>query len=229
VKRSEINIAITMAKEVLAKHNFYLPFFAHMKPEDWKNAGSEYRRIILNKLGWDISDFGGNDFNTFGTVQFTLRNGRHDNIEEGTPYAEKYIILKPGQRLPIHFHFTKTEDIINRGGGILVMELYNALEDNSVDFHNDVTVFCDGAQKAVKAGVPFDIEQGASITLTPKLYHRFWADKHEGILICGEVSTVNDDLKDNHFAEPVRRFAEIEEDEEPIHLLCNEYQGGLRI
>lgn len=224
MKRTEINNAIVMAKEILEKYNFYLPFFAYMKKEDWINTGLEYRRIIQNKLGWDITDFGGNDFNRLGAVLFTLRNGNHKNIEEGTPYAEKYIILKPGQRLPLHFHFSKTEDIINRGGGILVMELYNAHQDNSVDFHNDVTVFCDGVQKVVKAGMPFSIEQGGSITLTPKLYHRFWADEKGGILICGEISTVNDDFNDNYFAEPVRRFAEIEEDGEPIHLLCSEYQ-----
>jgi hypothetical protein len=39
----------------------------------------------------------------------------------------------------------------------------------------------------------------------------------------GEVSKVNDDTKDNCFLTPLGRFPEIEEDEPPVHLLCNEY------
>ena len=46
MKRSEINRAILTAKEALAKNRFYLPFFAHMKPEDWKNIDSWYRHIV---------------------------------------------------------------------------------------------------------------------------------------------------------------------------------------
>jgi len=226
MKRSEINLAILTAKEVLAKHSFHLPPFAHMTPADWQSIGTEYRRIIENRLGWDITDFGGNDFHNFGAVLFTLRNGNYLNAANGTPYAEKIIILEPGQRLPLHFHWSKTEDIINRGGGILTMELYNATEDSKVDSVSNVVVFCDGMEKVVKPGEVFDIGQGGSITLTPGLYHRFWANREGGILICGEVSTVNDDVTDNYFAEPVRRFADIEEDEEPVHLLCNEYLKG---
>ena len=45
----------------------------------------------------------------------------------------------------------------------------------------------------------------------------------DGKLIAGEVSSVNDDKTDNYFAEPVSRFADIEEDEAPLHPLCNEY------
>lgn len=223
MKRSEINRAITLAKEVLAKQCIYLPFFAYLKPEELKNTISKHSRIILNKLGWDVTDFGGDDFDNFGTVQFTLRNGTKTNIIKGTPYAEKVIILKPGQRLPLHFHFSKTEDIINRGGGILVMELYNSLEDNSVDIHNEVTVFCDGTERKVNAGESFEIGPGNSITLPPRLYHLFRAGRNGGELVCGEVSTINDDIEDNYFAESVKRFIEIGEDEEPIHLLCNEY------
>ena len=223
MKRSEINQAILVAKEVLAKHCFYLPHFAHMMPADWQNAGQEYKSIVENGLGWDITDFGGNDFYRFGAVLFTLRNGSLLNSKSGTPYAEKIIILKPGQRLPLHFHFSKMEDIINRGGGVLIMELYNALEDKSVDRFSDVMVFCDGIKKCVRAGEPFEIFPGGSITLTPGMYHKFWAGRDGDILICGEVSSINDDLTDNKFAEPVQRFADIEEDEEVVHALCNEY------
>ena len=53
------------------------------------------------------------------------------------------------------------------------------------------------------------------------MYHIIAAKN--GALIAGEVSSVNDDKTDNYFAEPVSRFADIEEDEAPLYPLCNEY------
>ena len=62
---------------------------------------------------------------------------------------------------------------------------------------------------------------GESITLPQRLYHEF-----SGVgsrVLVGEVSTVNDDRRDNHFHKPVGRFPEIEEDEPPLYPLCGEY------
>jgi D-lyxose ketol-isomerase len=43
-------------------------------------------------------------------------------------------------------------------------------------------------------------------------------------VLFGEVSQCNDDNNDNRFAEQrAVRFSEIEEDEPPYRLLCNEY------
>ena len=67
------------------------------------------------------------------------------------------------------------------------------------------------------------LEPGQSITLTPGLYHRFWGEEGSGTVIVGEVSMCNDDANDNRFYDKVGRFPEIEEDEAPLHLLCNEY------
>ena len=222
MKRSEINAAIRLAEATLAAHRFHLPPFAAWPPEQWRQTSPEFERLHANGLGWDISDFGAGDFRNYGAVLFTLRNGNHREPEKGTPYAEKVIILQPGQRLPLHYHESKTEDIINRGGGILMMELYNSLADGSVDRDSAVDVYCDSVPRTVPAGEPFDLGPGASITLTPRLYHRFWASAEAGVLVCGEVSTVNDDNTDNIFAEPVARFAQIEEDEPPLRVLCNE-------
>ena len=223
MKRSEINKAIRTALAALQTHQFYLPPFAYWPAERWGGAGPEDERVRLNAMGWDITDFGSGHFDEFGAVLFTLRNGNYQAPTQGTPYAEKVIILKPGQRLPLHFHWSKTEDIINRGGGILVMELYNSLPDDQVDKVSPVQVYCDGSRREVGAGEIFDLGPGESITLTPRMFHRFWAKKDGGILICGEVSTVNDDHTDNFFAEPISRFADIEEDEPPAYLLSNEY------
>ena len=59
------------------------------------------------------------------------------------------------------------------------------------------------------------------------MYHLFWAKKGCGDLICGEISSVNDDKTDNYNAEKVLRFSDIEEDEKIIHPLCNEYEKVL--
>jgi D-lyxose ketol-isomerase len=113
------------------------------------------------------------------------------------------------------------EDIINRGGGILVIQLYNSTPDEDLDKSSDVKVSIDGIEHTVKAGDTVRLEPGDSITLTRGMYHKFWAEK--ATCLVGEVSMVNDDTKDNRFHEPLGRFPEIEENEAPLHLLCNEY------
>ncbi len=70
-----------------------------------------------------------------------------------------------------------------------------------------------------------EVPTGCSVTLTPYIYHLFLA---EGGLIIGEVSKINDDNIDNHFAEAsTSRFSEVEEDEPILHPLCNEYERVL--
>lgn len=46
-------------------------------------------------------------------------------------------------------------------------------------------------------------------------------------MLIGKVSTVNDDLPDNIFANPIGRFADVEEDEDPLHLLVPDYDAFL--
>lgn len=223
MKRSEINAAIQLALNTLNEHKFSLPPFAHWTAEQWTSVGQKSKRIRLNGLGWDITDFGSGKFDTIGAVLFTLRNGNVDQPSEGTLYAEKVIVLKPGQYIPFHFHWVKTEDIINRGGGVLCVQLFNALPDDSVDNANPVEVFCDAVRRVVQPGEVISLQPGESITLTPRLYHNLLAAEDSGVLICGEVSSVNDDSVDNRFAEPTSRFADIDEDQSPLRLLCNEY------
>jgi D-lyxose ketol-isomerase len=228
MKRSAINRAVVAARDFLKTRAFALPPFASWTPEEWRQAGPDCRRIVDCRLGWDVTDFGRGDFDRLGAVLFTIRNGVQGTPGLGTPYAEKIIILAPGQRLPLHLHWSKQEDIINRGGGILVMELYNARKDESLDRDSPVTAWCDGRERKLAAGVPVKLGPGESMTLTPGSYHRFWADPAAGTLLVGEVSTVNDDDTDNLFAETVSRFATVEEDEPPAFLLCNEYASIAR-
>lgn len=232
MKRSEININLSWAVSLLEKHQITLPPFGYWTLEDWKTKHKETKVIREIMLGWDITDFGNNRFDEFGAVLFTLRNGSLQDSSLGTPYAEKLILLKDGQRLPLHYHASKTEDIINRGGGVLAIKLYNALPSGEVDYEAPVSADLDGVRKTFKPGEEIHIASGASITLRPFQYHLFWAKEGKGDLVCGEVSSINDDQTDNYNAEPVSRFSTVEEDEKIIHPLCNEYDrvlGGLSI
>lgn len=228
MKRSEINQRIIWAKNLLDKNNIKLPVFGSWELDEWKEKKCLINRIKKTMLGWDVTDFGSNDFNSTGAVLFTIRNGNIDEKDCGTPYAEKVILMKEGQVLPLHFHFSKIEDIINRGGGVLILQLYHSKEDGSIDENKDITVFCDGISKTVKAGESIEILPGNSITLTPYVYHRFIAKEDAGDLVVGEVSKINDDNEDNRFAkENANRFSEIIEDEKILHPLCNEYDKVL--
>lgn len=225
MKRSEINKAIEHAKNLLEKNNFRLPSFGYWSLEEWKRNKSEIGTISKVMQGWDITDFGSGDFKKIGAVLFTIRNGDVKDSAIGTPYAEKIIILchETEQQIPMHYHRMKTEDIINRGGGTLVLELYNSTPDRRLDREKDVYVRMDGIRRRFKAGAQVEVARGNSITLTPGLFHRFWAKRDGGDLIVGEVSSINDDNTDNVFQTEASRFAAIEEDEKALHPLVNEY------
>lgn len=225
MKRSQINAAIAKAKKRLEEFKISLPMFGYWTPEDVLENKSKMSRIKERMLGWDVTDFGTGDFDTCGAVLFTVRNGDKNDKENRAPYAEKYIILsdETEQKIPLHYHIDKTEDIINRGGGILAVVLYNKAEDGGLDRESDVTVYMDAVKHVVPAGSIIEVTPGNSITLEPFIYHTFCAKRGAGLLIVGEVSKVNDDNNDNVFYEKSERFCGIEEDEKPIHLLVNEY------
>jgi D-lyxose ketol-isomerase len=222
VKRSEINAILREADVMLASKCFLLPPFAHWTPDDWRTKGPEAREIVEHRLGWDITDFGLGDYRRCGLLLFTLRNGSPQNLAalRGKLYAEKVMLVSVDQVAPLHFHWSKTEDIINRGGGKLMLQLYNATRDEQLD-DSDVTVSVDGVERVVSAGGSVTLNPGESITLTDHLYHRFWAVGDR--VLAGEVSLVNDDQADNRFYETLARFPTVVEDEPPLYLLCSDY------
>ena len=222
MRRSEVNAIIQEAEVFIREQGFYLPPFAYWTPADWESKGSEVREIVAHKLGWDITDFGLHDYHSCGLFLFTLRNGRPENLitRAGKLYAEKIMIVGVDQITPMHFHWSKMEDIINRGGGQLMIQLYNSTADETLA-ETDVLVQVDGVSRTVKAGSVVALSPGESITLSAGLYHQFWAAESQALV--GEVSMVNDDDADNRFLEQVGRFPEIEEDEAPLHLLVNDY------
>lgn len=224
MKRSRINALIRDAEAFLDRFQFKLPPFSTWTEDAWRTAGPQAREIVERRLGWDVTDFGTDDFDNVGLVLFAMRNGDPKALAAGTGkvYAEKVLIVNVDQYTPWHFHVRKTEDIINRGGGTLAVQLYNATDDEE-RADTDVTVSTDGVQRVVKPGETVYLEPGESITLVPYLFHQFWAVGER--VMAGEVSAVNDDETDNHFLEEAERYMEIVEDEPALYPLCNEIPG----
>ena len=224
MKRSAINKALRELEAMCAKYCCYLPPFCHMTPEDWENAGHEYDEVRDCMLGWDITDYGMGNFDKFGFSLITIRNGNRAMADKYPKvYAEKLLFLKEGQYAPNHFHWFKTEDIINRGGGNCLIRVYNSLPDEEIDYVSDVTVHLDGRSIVVPAGTQICLKPGESIFIQQYLYHDFAVEPGTGDVLLGEVSQCNDDNTDNRFNPPVGRFPAIEEDEPAYRLLCNEY------
>ena len=228
MKRSEINAIMSEADQFIRQRGFYLPPFAYWTPAEWRSRGEEAREIVENQMGWDITDFGWGRFDTLGLFLFTLRNGSLDEmrVKQGKLYCEKLMIVGVDQVTPMHFHWNKVEDIINRGGGKLVIQLYNANDEEGLA-DSTVVASLDGAKRQVKAGDVVRLAPGESITLPPRLYHKFWGA--EDRVLVGEVSLVNDDQNDNRFYETIGRFPAIDEDEEPLHLLVTDYPKYYRV
>lgn len=223
MKRSEVNRYIKEMEKLAKENGFCLPPFCNWTPEEWADKGHEYDEIRDNMLGWDITDYGLGDFDKVGFALITLRNGNQHNPKYKKVYAEKLLMLKENQHSPMHFHWVKSEDIINRGGGTLIIHVYNDDGNEELDMVNDVLVNMDGRSFYVPAGTGVELKPGESITLWPHQYHDFDVKPGTGDVLIGEVSMCNDDNTDNRFNPSVGRFPSIEEDEPPYRLLCNEY------
>ncbi len=226
MKRSEINSLLRQACDFFRSQQFRLPPFAFWTPQQWRKTGREADEIRDNELGWDVTDYGLGRFSGTGLLLFTIRNGNYrqpDKYPKG--YAEKIMMVREEQVTPYHYHWNKREDIINRGGGNLVLELYRADQHNGFSTQG-FSVAVDGMHRSVSPGDKVILTPGESICLEPYVYHTFYGEQGKGSVLVGEVSDVNDDRTDNCFYEPLGRFPDIVEDEEPLYCLCNEYPPG---
>lgn len=228
MKRSEINEIIRESDRFIRSFGFVMPPFAYWSPEEMRTRVKDDGAAICSaRLGWDITDYGQGRFDELGLFLFTVRNGQAEDLKRGTGmlYAEKIMISRENQLSPMHRHVMKAEDIINRGGAKLVLEMFNSKADGSIDEESDVVVACDGRIKRLPAGGKLALAPGESVTLMPGNWHAFWGEG--GDVLIGEVSTVNDDLTDNIFREPIGRFSDVEDDVTPVHLLVSDYDKWL--
>ncbi|WP_404405331.1 D-lyxose/D-mannose family sugar isomerase [Pelagibacterium halotolerans] len=224
MKRSRVNEIIKAGDEFIRSFGYIMPPFAYFSPGEMKDRQADIQNILKAGLGWDVTDYGQGDFDNLGLFLFTVRNGDAADLSKGRGmlYAEKIMISRHDQISPMHRHTIKAEDIINRGGAKLALQLYNDDgTDKGIDEETDVVVYTDGIKRVLPAGGILKLSPGESVTLLPGNWHKFWGEG--GDVLIGEVSTVNDDRTDNTFLDPIGRFSEIEEDEDPIHLLVSDY------
>ena len=220
MKRSEINKAIAQAKSMMKDYLWDLPSWGYWSVDDYQNKTEIKKYLKDHQMGWDVTDFGKGRFQEQGITLFCIRNGiQGDNNDK--PYAEKLLFMQEGQEIPFHSHQIKLEDIINRGGGDLAIEFLE-IDENKTELKREITVLVDGEKRVLKPHQPLVLQKGQSVTVDRNIFHRFYAVKGSGMVMAGEVSQVNDDNNDNYFLEPIGRFAEIQEDEPPLHPLWNE-------
>lgn len=228
MKRSRVNEIMQAADEFIRSFGFILPPFAYWSPEEFKARKGDAAGIINARLGWDITDYGAEKFDELGLFLFTVRNGNQADLATGRGmlYAEKIMISRQDQMSPMHRHIIKAEDIINRGGGTLTLELFMPDAEGNIDRKAEVSVPTDGIIRKLPAGGILRLDPGESVTLLPGVWHAFWGEGAD--VLIGEVSTVNDDVTDNIFSDPIGRFSSIDEDVEPTHLLVSDYDSWLK-
>lgn len=160
---------------------------------------------------WDVTDCGSGNFDRCGIVLV--------NLAEDPLYCEKLIYMRKGQTIPLHTHRVKQEDIICRRGR-LSMELWAGHPD-TMRPGEPFSLKRNGTAFTAQSGVPFELAAGERVTLVPGVYHRF--EPTVAASVIGEVSTANDDLRDNIFADAsVARFPDITEDEPATHRLVSD-------
>jgi D-lyxose ketol-isomerase len=159
---------------------------------------------------WDVTDFGLGDASRFGLVLV--------NLAEEPEYCEKLMYAERGMVTPAHCHRRKKEDIICRWGR-LRLRLWAGHPESSAaqKFVQKVN----GRPREFASGDCLDLAAGERVTLTQGVYHEFFPVTEQCII--GEVSTANDDLRDNFFVNrEIGRFPGVEEDEEPVVRLVSD-------
>lgn len=226
MKRSRVNQILREGEVFIRSFGYVLPPFANWTPDEMQARRPS--GVVDARLGWDITDYGQGRFDELGLFLVTVRNGRAEDLSKGTGgmvYAEKIMISRQNQLSPMHTHVVKAEDIINRGGTTLALELIMSGPDGQPDRSAEIVVPCDGVERRLPAGELLKLAPGESVTLFPGVWHAFWGEG--GDVLIGEVSTVNDDVTDNIFLDPIGRFSTIEEDEAAYRLLVSDYEKYL--
>jgi len=160
---------------------------------------------------WDVTDFGLGDFKSIGLILI--------NLAEEPEYCEKLMYAAKGQTTPAHTHKKKKEDIICRAG-ILIVKLWSG---NPADGESkaEIKLKISGEYQTIASGNEVSLLAGERVTIEPGVWHEFYPASAECII--GEVSTANDDLNDNFFADAnIGRYAEIDEDEAAIVKLLSD-------
>jgi len=226
MKRSEIDAHIGAAIELLAAKGSALPPEARWDRAAWCAHAAELGDFAARGIGWDLTDFGSGDFARTGLLLYTLSNGLPDGAGQGgdQAYANKLLVVQPGQVTPTHHHWRKVEDIIVLAGGRLCIRLFAVGPGDAVDRARPVRLLRDNLWTEVGPGDTVTLAPGERVRLERHHYHAFWGEASGGPVIVEEVSSVNDDRTDNCFLPEERRgrFPAIDEDGPARFLLCSD-------
>ena len=74
----------------------------------------------------------------------------------------------------MHTHLIKAEDIINRGGATLVVEVFGFDAEGGFAEDQGSTVFCDGLRRDFASGEKLRLVPGESVNLMPGDWYAFW-------------------------------------------------------
>ena len=223
MRRSEIEAIIEKSLAVMGAEGFRLPSFAGWTPAQWREQAVATKALRAAGLGWNIVEFEKDAFFRSGIAVFTLRMGDYRELSRGGGrlYAEKAFVLFESQRVPHHYHRVKTEDLINRGGGVLGVNLVKVDADGK-PLAEAITLERNGIEVSVPADTTLHLEPGESVVLPPGLAHAFIGVNE---VLCGEISLANDDATDNYFLEPLPVPSPILEDVPARHLVLADYRS----
>jgi D-lyxose ketol-isomerase len=212
MRRSFVDSRIEAMLALCDRHDFKLPPFAHWGAAQYRAQPDAARRIGESGLGWNVVEFAPGAYRQQGLTVFTSRMGDWRGLKSGAGrlYAEKALMAEDGQVTPHHYHVVKTEDILNRGGGRFVVELFK-VDANGARLDQSFTALKDCETLKLAPGARVSLEPGESLTLEPFVAHAFWAEG--SAVLAGEISLANDDATDNYFLPPLGALAPLEEDE----------------
>lgn len=221
MKRSELEVIIDSSLAMMDRQGFRLPPYARWTPAQWREAGQGTKALRSAGLGWNIVEFEQGAFFKSGIAVFTLRMGDHHDLSKGAGrlYAEKAFVLFEGQSVPHHYHRVKTEDLINRGGGILGVNLVK-VDGDGEPLDEAITLERNGIDVTVPARATLQLEPGESVVLVPGVAHAFIGVSE---VVCGEISLANDDATDNYFLQPLPAASPVTEDIPARHLVLADY------
>jgi len=131
------------------------------------------------------------------------------NLAEELEYCEKLMYAAKSQTTPAHYHKKKKEDIICRNGKLTIQFWVEGPDATNTTDSLDVKV--NGEFKSIKSGNKITLNSGERVTIVQGVWHEFYPESDQCVI--GEVSTANDDLNDNFFANKnVGRFSDVDED-----------------
>ena len=151
--------------------------------EDYKSNPKMTKYLKDHQMGWDVTDFGKDNFNNQGITLFCIRNGIQSNVND-KPYAEKLLFMQESQEIPFHSHKIKLEDIINRGGGDLAIEFLE-IDNKDQQLLKKITVLVDGEKIELDPHEPLILKKGQSVTVERNIFHRFYSVKGSGMVMAG--------------------------------------------